>query len=170
MRNKLQLMLDGGAVQRYHTLRTVQRQTVAEHSFGVAWLVYLLTSGAPSVALLLAAMGHDLAECETGDLPAPAKRSLGISAQFDAYEQHVMRAAGVVLPELTSAEQRTLKLADTCELLLFCLHEMSLGNFGMLPVFTRGMQYVGELRPLYADEEIQLLNFIKEKHYDIFSK
>lgn len=166
MRNKLNLILRGGAVKRYHVMDTIRTQTVAEHSFGVAWLVWILTDGALSADLLLHALAHDLAEHVTGDLPAPAKRSLRIAEQFAAYEASVMVDGGIDLPPLSAKGQRTLKFADTCELLLHCLRELALGNTAMEEVFQRGWSYIGEMRPLNS-MEFELTRLIGERHNEI---
>lgn len=146
LKKQLKLAMRGGRVRRYHTVDTIAPQSVAEHSYGVAWLVYLLSGETPSVALLMAALSHDIAECVTGDIPAPAKRSLGIGRQFDEYEERVRDAAGVPswTGALTAEELRILKFADTTELVLHCLHEISMGNRGMRKVLRRGLSYLRE--------------------------
>lgn len=159
----IDFIMAGGAVKRYHTLTTLHTQNVAEHSFGVAWLVWWLSDSRPSTELLMAALGHDLAEHITGDLPAPAKRSLGISAQFTAYEDEIMGKAGFPAYWLTVDEKRVLKMADTADLMLFCLREMSLGNRQMRKVFMRGMSYAVELKP-HTPKMVELINFIEEKY------
>jgi len=154
VKNKLDFIMAGGAVQRFHTMRTIHPQNVAEHSFGVAWLVYLLTGGKPSAALLLAALGHDLAEHVTGDLPAPAKRALGLGPQFAAAEDAAASAAGLLLPPLTDDEAKVLKLADTLELVLYCQRELAMGNSRMREIALRGIEYAHELRPLTPNQEL----------------
>lgn len=161
MKTKLEFILAGGAVQRYHTLRTLTTQTVAEHSFGVAWLCWLLTEGNPRAALLLNALSHDVAEHTTGDLPAPAKRRMGVGAAFAAAEGVAMSHAGIETAFMSSYEWRTLKLADTMELLLFCIGEIALGNRGMCVVYGRGLSYIAEMEPLVGAEQ-ELLTTIGE--------
>lgn len=159
MKSKLKFVLQGGAVRRYHTMRTLHAQNVAEHSFGVAWLVYLLTDGKPSVNLLMAALGHDIAEHVTGDLPAPAKRAMELGARFAAAEDVATVAAGLDIPELTEEESKILKLADTAELVLYCMQEVSMGNLRMHDVMARGLSYIEELGPFSTQAE-QLLEAV----------
>lgn len=168
MQRRLDLILRGGAVKRYHVMDTLRTQNVAEHSFGVAWLCWLLCNGKPSVQLVMAALQHDLAEHVTGDLPAPAKRALNISEQFAAYEVSVLEEAGMLIT-LTQSEKRTLKFADTCELLLFCLQEMSLGNRSMSTVYSRGLSYIMEMAPISMSENA-LYTIIEEKFNEIYSE
>lgn len=168
LKKQLKLAMQGGGVKRYHTVDTIASQTVAEHSYGVAWLVYLLSGETPSAALLMAALSHDIAECRTGDIPAPAKRSLGISEQFATYENRVLDEAGVPpwRESLCEQELRILKFADTTELVLFCLREMSLGNRGMRRVARRGLGYLRELSadaPL-TDEMADMLRYLISRY------
>ena len=77
MKKTLEFLLAGAEVLRYHTVQTLQRETVGHHSHGVACLVLLLDPQA-SARLLRAALLHDLAEQCTGDIPSAAKREYGI--------------------------------------------------------------------------------------------
>ena len=42
MRKRIEFFLDGAETERYHTIRTLQRETVGHHSHGVAMFVVLL--------------------------------------------------------------------------------------------------------------------------------
>src|SRR6267378_8094848 len=64
---KVNFIESGGYTQRMHCIPTIHPQSVAAHSFGVAWWCWLLTAGNPSANLLLAALAHDLPEHEVGD-------------------------------------------------------------------------------------------------------
>jgi 5'-deoxynucleotidase YfbR-like HD superfamily hydrolase len=159
MRHTLDFILAGSEVVRYHTVTTLQRETVGHHSHGVACLALMLNPQA-SRAVLLAALFHDLAEHQTGDIPSPAKREYGIGDQVDKLERRLMRDAGVYYPELTDAEARVLKLADIAHGALFCLREMSLGNRRMRTVFSRYMSYAHQM--LLVGREKELFNLIEE--------
>lgn len=163
MQTKLDFIRAGGCVKRYHTLRTIQQQNVAEHSFGVAWLCCLLANGTPSRHLLMAALRHDLAEHVTGDVPAPVKRSMGLCERFAMVEYASMLDAGFDHITLTKQEERILKLADTAELLLYCIAERELGNVCLEGVYARGVSYVAELAPLSSTEK-ELFEIIWRKH------
>jgi len=163
MRRKLELIVSGGGVKRWHVQRTLKEQSVAEHSFGVAWLVWFITDGRASVNLIMHALAHDVAEYITGDVPAPAKRSMGISHLFDIEEEAVWADHGLYLPNLTKEELRTLKFADVCELLLFCVREISLGNKNMVEVYSRGVGYLLQHSP-WNDLEAKLMTVIGERY------
>ena len=163
MKSRIDFIYAGGAVKRYHVMDTLRQQTNAEHSFGVAWLVYLLTDRRPSIGLLMAALSHDLPEQVTGDLPAPAKRALGISEQFAAYEEQILDAAAMIAYPITAFEERVLKLADTAELCLYCIKELGMGNRQMDAVYQRGMGYIAEMDALWPTAR-ELVHVLEEKY------
>lgn len=165
MRDKLMFVRDGGAVQRFHTVRVLCGQTVAEHSFGVAWLLWFLTDGEPSAALLMAALAHDVAEHMTGDMPAPAKRSMGIRTQFASAEEAALRTAGIRMSSLSDAEVKLLKIADITELMLTCIDEMRLGNRSVKVIYNNCVSYLEEMHPL-PQRALELLTHIGEMYHD----
>lgn len=146
----------GGAVRRFHTLPIHKDDTVSQHSFGVAWFCWLLTSKRPSAGLLMAALAHDLAEQHTGDIPAPAKRALGIKEQFDTFEDEVLLANGMLNfnDALTMADKRTLKIADCMDGAMRCIHEVRMGNEFMRKPLQRFISYIEEMKPLALERII----------------
>jgi 5'-deoxynucleotidase len=129
---------DAGSVQRYHTTRTHRRQTIAEHSWGVATLLMMVCDNPPA-RLLGAALLHDVPEVITGDVPAPAKwRSKPLTDALAELEAEWMATFKMEFPELDEAEARLLKWADSIELVLWCLEEVEMGNRPMLALAQRG--------------------------------
>lgn len=163
MRKSLDFLTAGAEVVRYHTVTTLQRETVGHHSHGVACIVLLLDPEAPR-PLMLAALFHDLAEQHTGDIPSPAKREYGIGEQVDKLERRLMTEAGIVFPELSSQDVRTLKLADIAHGALFCLREMSLGNRRMRKIYDRYLSYAHQM--LLVGREKELYNLIEELSHE----
>lgn len=159
MKKEILFALHGAEVTRYHTVKTLQTETVGHHSHGVAMLALLLDPYA-SRELLIAALCHDLAEQHTGDIPSPAKREYGIGEHVDQLERRLMEDAGWRYPRLTTADARTLKLADIAQGALFCVREMSLGNRRMRPVYDRYMSYAQQM--LLAGTEWELFHLIGE--------
>ncbi len=159
MREQLEFILAGAAVKRFHTIHTIHSQNIAEHSWGVAWLCYLLTDEQPRAELLIAAMEHDLPEHVTGDMPAPAKRSMNLHKLFKEAEEEAMACAGFADRELTDEELKVLKFADTVDLMLFCIRDMSMGSLHTKPVYKNCLLYVEELRP-YTDKMSEMLTII----------
>ena len=97
-------------VLRYHTEPVVHRQSVGEHTYGVLWMLCLITD--PSKELMKAGLMHDTAEYVAGDVPSPAKRHVTIKEAFDKVEEEVLAQLAWRLPDLTDEEERLLKLAD----------------------------------------------------------
>lgn len=159
MKDTLNFIIAGTEVTRYHTVTTLVKETVGHHSHGVAMLALLLNPLA-SRQVLMAALFHDLAEHQTGDIPSPAKRQFGIGDKVDELEQRLMRAAGIVMPELSPEDARTVKLADLAQGALFCVREISLGNSRMRAVLDRYLAYAQEM--ILVGRERELFNIIKE--------
>ena len=159
MRTTLDFIIAGSEVKRYHTVTTLITETVGHHSHGVAMLAALINPAA-SRELLLAALMHDLAEHQVGDIPSPAKREYGIGDQVSELEDRLMRAAGLIIPVLRSSDERTLKLADIAQGALFCARELSLGNARMRKVFDRYLGYAEGM--MLVGRERELFNVIRE--------
>ena len=140
LRQQLEFIFNGGAVKRYHTVNTIHTQTDADHSFGVAWLVWMLTEGRASAKLLMAALAHDLAEHVTGDVPSQTKRVADIGAKMAGLEAIHRGAAGVEF-YLTEEEERVLDLADNLEGMMFCVAERRMGNRNAELWYLRFLDY-----------------------------
>jgi len=159
MKKQIEFYQAGSEVVRYHTVHTLQRETVGHHSHGVAMLCVILDPYC-SVGLLRAALLHDLAEHVTGDIPSPAKRIYGIGAQVSDLEHDLLFKADMAMPWLAGYEDRTLKLADLAQGALFCARELSLGNSKMRAVFDRYMSYAEDLE--LVGRERELFKIVKE--------
>ena len=160
MKDLLSFFIKGSEVVRYHTVYTLQRETVGHHSHGVAMLCFILHQGPPRAALLKAALLHDLAEHVTGDIPSPAKRLYGIGGQVSSVESELLQDVGFGLPQLTLYEGRILKLADIAQGALFCAREVQLGNREMRTVLGRYLSYARELD--LNDSEQHFFQLIQE--------
>jgi len=153
--NRLWYLLLAGMVQRYHSVPTITSDTVGEHTFGVVWLCALLSNGTPRAELLLAAVWHDVPELTVGDMPAPAKRRLGLSESFAAMEQEVLgEMLQLPIPQLTVDEQRILTIADRVDGMLHCCYERALGNQVIEEVYDRFLQYIVQLKPNQTEQKI----------------
>lgn len=162
----------GGMVRRYHTVSVHEQQNVAAHSWGVAALLWeLVDPRRLSTSLLLAAMFHDVAEYETGDVPHNAKaNSKELHASLDAMEKGIDTRIGINI-ELDAYERVMLKVADMMELLWFCLEEQRMGNTNISVVFIRGMIVMNDLQaqtPAEEHENINLmLNYITQESLNV---
>lgn len=129
-----------GRVKRYHTT-DIPAQSLAAHSWGVALIVTKIYPKPmePTGRLLMAALTHDLAESETGDIPAPLKwKSRSMDSLLDRLEKEFNVTNGIDW-DLTQAEKRLLQWADTFELCLYCSHCAYLGNREAEATLKRGL-------------------------------
>jgi 5'-deoxynucleotidase YfbR-like HD superfamily hydrolase len=158
LRNAFDIIVQGGNVRRYHAKAIVKEQTVGAHSHRVAMWVVLLTNGTPSVTLLMAALTHDLAEFQTGDMPAPTKRKMNIQEQFAAMEAAILAPEGLDYEaRLSDDEARTLKLADAYDGLVYCAEEMRRGNNEMRDTYDTFRSYYLSLTPMFTERELLVI-------------
>ena len=144
MRDKLLFIRQGGETERFHSLRTVFNETVGHHSFGVAWMIWLITEGKARAELLMAALQHDLAEHKTGDIPAPTKRQLNIRETVSALEDDLLVKAGFRVGGLSPEEDRILHTADVLDGMLACQRERALGNRLVRDCYFNFRQYASD--------------------------
>ncbi len=148
MKDKLQFIMEGGSVTRYHTRPGLKPDTNAHHSHGVLMLASLLAGldevgvTKASVVLLMACATHDLAEQYTSDVSAPAKRALGVQTALHTTEQCVLREYGLEYEHLLSEDEKiVLSLADCFDGMLYCCRELALGNRSVLLIWRRYCTY-----------------------------
>jgi 5'-deoxynucleotidase YfbR-like HD superfamily hydrolase len=158
IKDQLQFILRGAAVTRFHVHPVIKLQTDGAHSFGVAWICYLLSNDKPSLNLILAALAHDLAEHRVGDVPFPTKHAIsGLNDQLNLLETSYLAAAGLAFP-LTDDEKRTLSLADRLEGMCYCAQERALGNKNAAEWYVR---YRASLPPMRSGAEAEVLEKIE---------
>lgn len=130
--------------RRFHTVPTIGYQTVAEHSGRVAMMLMMICEN-PSANLLKAALIHDLPECVTGDIPAPAKwRNPDLSQALHRIERKFEDDTGLFV-ELNSEEEMLLKFADSLECGFFCVDQMMLGNRNLEPSYHNIINHLNVL-------------------------
>jgi len=135
---KFATLYNAGAVKRYHTMRVHEHQSLAAHSWGIAMILAAICDEPPSGELLLAALTHDLAEIETGDVPAPMKwNDQDLSDSLYDAGTKFDREHGIVF-DLSDQEYQLLQWADTFELILFCAAEINMGNKAIVSTYNRG--------------------------------
>ena len=162
--NKLRPLYQSGAVSRFHTMRTLHRQTVAEHAWGVAVvLLWLYAPDMPPPTLLRYALLHDAAEVETGDVPATAKwNSASLSTKLRLLEEAFYEDHGIPLHEgLTADDISVLQFCDSAELLIYALTEADLGNAAMVAVADRVVTHLENRIPKNMDKAYQLFTSLE---------
>jgi 5'-deoxynucleotidase YfbR-like HD superfamily hydrolase len=109
--------LESGKVVRYHAATSIgQKQSIAEHSWGVAVIALYLVGDRMTPNLYRACLLHDTAEAYTGDVPFNVKREFAdVKARFDELEKLMQERFLLPMPELTAWENSVLKMADTLE-------------------------------------------------------
>lgn len=131
----------GFYVKRFHTENVIKEDTVGHHSANVAALVFwLYRPNRPSIELVEAALLHDVAEYETGDVPAHAKwKSKDLKAILDFAEGQAWEAHNEMPPDkiLSTDDYHALKFCDSIDLAIKVVHEMSMGNRTVKHVFRR---------------------------------
>jgi 5'-deoxynucleotidase YfbR-like HD superfamily hydrolase len=158
IKDQLQFILRGAAVTRFHVDPVIKPQTDGAHSFGVAWICYLLSNDKPSLNLILAALAHDLAEHKVGDVPFPTKHAIpGLNDQLNLLETSYLTAAGLGFP-LTDDEKRILSLADRLEGMCYCVQERALGNKNAAEWYAR---YRASLPHIRSGAEAEVLEKIE---------
>lgn len=112
---QLVAVVGAGKTSRYHTHGDKLHQTVAAHTWGTVALI-LMANPHPEIALLKAAVFHDVGEHFTGDTPFPAKASdPQLKEILDRMEDDAIGRMGIVVPGLTEHEKKWLKWADMME-------------------------------------------------------
>lgn len=167
--NRLEMMAQSAKVVRYHTRALTRAQSVGEHTYGVMWLLQILTDFQCGPRLLYAALVHDAPEYVTGDIPAPVKlASPALTAALHEMEDRVFADARVPCPILTSEEARLLRTADCLEGALYCLEELHRGNRGIQEVLGSYLRYLSELGLTGAAAEIT--DHIERKYLELYSE
>lgn len=127
----------GGDVERMHTIPTLKKCNVAEHSFNAAILAIEICNklemkfAADAVVSYL--LIHDIPEHVTGDIPGNIKKEHeALKRVMTAIEEdweeenipfHYMRWAS-----LTAHQKTVAKASDVLELMFFCMEEVRRGN------------------------------------------
>ena len=125
-------ILDSMWTRRFHTVPTINTETVAAHHGLVCALIAVIWPDAPSNVYRYAAL-HDAAEFATGDIPSPVKRAMAeagvdVNEALKQLEVTAFRSCGVGEPHLVEIERKVFKLFDNLAGLISCYHEMRMGN------------------------------------------
>ena len=168
--DQLNFILRGGKTKRFHTADTLMPQTVAEHTFGVAMFCQLIDPGCRK-EVILAALTHDLAEHQIGDVSSPTKRAYPeLKAFMDRAENDWLNMFGLNYPEkLTEEEKRTLKYADIMDGMAFCIRERGFGNRSIQEVWDNFSGYLLKMNPQeqrVLDLQTVLINKWMEVRYE----
>lgn len=138
---------DAGRTIRFHTIRFMRFQNVAEHSWNVAQIIRYVWPDC-SKELILAALDHDVAERWSGDIPSPFKQMVPeIRPILDKFEKEKNLDLGLMCStSLTEQEKKQLLIADIIDFILACRDEFMMGNThrDLTEVSARGIKYLGK--------------------------
>lgn len=152
-----------GNIKRFHTVLTIGEQTIASHSWNVAMIVMTIKPDA-STNLLKAALVHDMAEIETGDIPAQVKWScVRLANAVKDIEEDFEAEHDIIFP-LTEEEALILKIADMMELVQYVHEQWKMGNRHLEGAFIRGVDYLNRLELNHEAKEM-LASILKEHCY-----
>lgn len=119
----------GGTVQRCHGIRHQGSYSVAEHTWGVLALLWLLYPD-DYARLSPTVLFHDVPEAWVGDIPASTKKwDLVVKSAISAMETKIMH--WLDLPDehdLSADDHAKLKACDTLDLYLWVMEEVCGGN------------------------------------------
>lgn len=136
-------------VKRWSIVRTLQSDSVAEHSFFVSFyalqIARLIGWDGPLADLQFYASMHDIEECVTGDILGPVKRGIVDPERFEDFAVDAMR---VHLP-LIGRQIRTIlesprgpdikaivKVADKVDAVIYLTIEIEMGNARLGPLLN----------------------------------
>lgn len=154
MRDQIDFLYAAGEPRRFHTWAILRERTIAHHSWHVAMLLHILYGQSEpgiSSVLLLAALTHDMAEWQFGDIPSPAKRALSehfpdFRAKFGEVEQKLLSEYGFDFEKFLNEEElRKLKFCDNLEGALYCCEERALGNRAIKEPYNNFRKYLNEV-------------------------
>ncbi len=135
LKDRVQFLVEGGSVVRFHARDGIKQDTDAHHMHGVTVLCSMLAGAdasgrtGASAVLLMAASTHDLAEQWASDVSAGAKAALGVKDMLSRVERDKLAEFGFEYESrLDAAESAILSLADQLDCLLYCCREAALGN------------------------------------------
>lgn len=162
MLDRIRFVYEGGKTKRFHTSDTLTVQTVADHSFGVAMMVLLI---APRCTrqLLLAALTHDLAEHQVGDMAAPVKRAYpDLKEKLQSMEdqllyKHQLHFEGT----LDEKELAVLKAADYLDGMMYCVRERRMGG-QCTYIYNNFKSYVKQLDGKLPPDAFDAVNAIQQ--------
>lgn len=183
---QLDFIYAAGETRRFHTWPVLRSQNVADHSWHVAMLGHLLygqEEPGMRAVFMWALMTHDMAECQMGDIPSPAKRRMDtlleledksktFRQQWGEAEQEVMSKYAFDFEKFLDEEElRRFKLVDAMEGAMYCVTERMMGNKRIAEPFKNFCKYINE-KLVDIDEEVPLeprSKTVHEREWELFT-
>jgi 5'-deoxynucleotidase YfbR-like HD superfamily hydrolase len=158
--DQVKFAYEAGLTKRFHTMHVLRTQTIADHSWHVAMLGYILygqDEPGITVPFLMALLTHDAAEYKVGDVPSPAKRGMAELLKlapdapdfFDTWgvmEQSILAPLSMDWDKfLSEEEKRRLALLDAFEGAFYACTERALGNKFVAVAYHNYVKYLGKM-------------------------
>lgn len=146
-------------VQRWNIVRTLNPDSVAEHSFYVTFyalqIARLVEWQGPLADLTFVALMHDVGdgECITGDLASPVKHEIVDEGKFNNFVSEQMRMrmplvetqlAVIMESAWGSSIERIIKVADKIDAVIFLILEQRMGNVVLGPLYQDALKNLSE--------------------------
>ena len=145
-------------ITRFNNTPRICKETVAEHSYFVAFCVMLLSDFLENVNLekaLKLALIHDVEEAISGDLPHDVKmkypsfnvalEEMNLSIAHEIFGDQIQY---IDLWEETrdtkTIEAKLVKFADMFSVLMYCNNEINMGNSYMKDIYSRQLKLINE--------------------------
>jgi 5'-deoxynucleotidase YfbR-like HD superfamily hydrolase len=160
---KINDILRASGVNRWHIVRTVRDQSLAEHTFDVVMIARAIAkiAGVDDYEIIKAALLHDLDEIVTGDIPTPTKDR----ARDNGWELNDLYKS-VTGRELSPDESLIIRLADKmADLHWLWLHALGPHSNKVYEImadnynnYVRSDQIPDNIREAALDVQMQMLS------------
>lgn len=149
-------------VTRYSTRPRIHSETVDQHSFFVAALLFKLHEKYQFNLgdAMIAAVSHDIAESQLGDILHPIRNySSVLNEEIEKAEEEALRkfpaiiSHGFMIFNSDTAEGLVTRLADAIQVQQYCATEYKLGNTDMQDIEQSSTERVLQLRKRMKDYE-----------------
>jgi hypothetical protein len=162
----IKLMREGAAVQRCHTVPTINEYSNGHHTYNMLAMLRHLWPEAP-IALVWAIVDHDQPERLTGDIPAPSKW-FGIvdREKLDEFEHwFALHVHGFDFMDMLDEDLLAwFRGLDIIELYMFGRDQMHMGNRNFEVMTDRIVRYIHDNPSLIAPPLLDL--FWEAKDHD----
>lgn len=135
----------GFQVRRYHTEPIIQEETVGHHTANVIGILFDFYHPWPVPhGVLIHALLHDVPECYTGDIPAPAKKeNPDLAVIVNQMDRNWCASHMLVFPILREGEWEVFKWADAYDCVLkFSFEVHTLGNQALRGPLDNALAYL----------------------------
>lgn len=153
-------------VPRWSTLRTIQKQNVAEHSYYVIFyarqIAEFLGLGDWLLQVMVYAMWHDAEEGFTADGPGPWKRLAVDKDRAEVAARRLLKERFSDWPDgpVHKTIKSIVKLANLVDELMFLANDFQMGNKNVTGVMSNTMERIELMMDEMPCNEVQKVNLI----------